>query len=84
MSGTETPRGFGIQVLSPPNFEDLIAEVLQDDELVFQISQEEGFDRMRIEIQSRQSGEPWTFALSDFQSVLDRAIRRLHELRRAT
>lgn len=74
---------FDISVWDHPDFEDLIAEILYGEEFVCLISQESGFSSLDIEIHPKQDGQPWRFKLADLESAIERARKRLWELRRA-
>ena len=73
-----------VTVMDAPDFEDLIAEITYELELVCLLSMERGFDLLEIAIHPRKSGEPWHFEMSKFQEALDRAKGRLSDLRRTS
>ena len=74
---------FRISVGDDPEHEDLTAEIYYKDVYVALISQEKGLDQAVIELQPNphQDGV-WTFDLSEFSEVIERAKRRLWDLRR--
>ncbi len=73
---------FEVQVMDDPDHEDLIAEVLYKGEFCFLISQETGFRNLEIQVQSRQSGQPWRFSVAEMEDSIKRAKKRLWELQR--
>jgi hypothetical protein len=73
---------FEVQVMDDPDHEDLIAEILYKGEFCFLISQEAGFQSLEIQVQSRQSGVPWRFSMAEMEDAIERAKKRLWELRR--
>jgi hypothetical protein len=75
---------FRISVGDDPEHEELTAEIYFRDQFVAIVSQENGLERGVIEIQPRESGEPWAFSLQEFMETLSKAKQRLWELRRET
>lgn len=73
---------FEVQVMDDPDHEDLIAEILYKGEFCFLISQEAGFQNLEIRVQSRQSGQPWCFSVAEMEDAINRAKKRLWDLRR--
>lgn len=57
-------HGFSCAIISPPELENLCAEIMCGDEIVAWILDER--DRREIRIEGRYDGEPWTFDLADF------------------
>ena len=78
----DTLGDFRIQAMSDADYDDLIVEVLHKGEFCLLISQEAGFEDRRVAIQPRWDGQPWDFAMKDFQAVLEAAASRLWELRK--
>lgn len=73
---------FEVQVMDDPDHEDLIAEILYKGEFCFLVSQEAGFHNLEIQVQSRQSGRPWRFSVAEMEDAINRAKKRLWDLRR--
>ena len=73
---------FSVQIWSDEDCEELIAEVLYKGEFCFLISQEEGLDRLEIELHARKDGTPWTFRLVEFEDVVQRVIEELRDFQR--
>jgi hypothetical protein len=61
----------------------LIVEVLCEGEFCLLVSQEEGFDNLRVAIHPRKDGKPWDFRMMELDAILKKAADRLWELRRA-
>ena len=78
----DTPAGFEIQAMSDEDYEDLIVEVLYKGEFCFLVSQEEGFENLRVAIHPRNDGKAWDFSMKELEGALKRAADRLWELRR--
>jgi hypothetical protein len=79
----DTPKGFEIQAMSDEDYEDLIVEVLYEGEFCFIVSQEHGFENLRVAIHPRRDGKAWDFSMNELEAVLKKASERLWELRRA-
>ncbi len=73
---------FEFSVASDVDYEDLIADIGFDNKLVVLLTQEEGFENMRIKIFPQIDGENWDFRLDEFEAVLKNAKKRLWELRK--
>lgn len=73
---------FRFTVGSEPEYEDLVGDLYFDDQIVCVLTQEEGFESMRIQIYASTGGEPWSFSLADFEAALDALKARMWELRR--
>jgi hypothetical protein len=74
--------GFRFTVGSEPECEDLVGDLYFDDQIVCVLTQEEGFEAMRIRIYASTDGEPRSFSLADFEAALDALKARMWELRR--
>jgi hypothetical protein len=77
-----TTRGFEIQAMSDEDYEDLIIEVLYEGEFCFLVSQEQGFENLRVAVHPREDGKAWDFSMKELEAVLKKAAERLWELRR--
>jgi len=73
---------FRITVGSEPDYEDLVGDLYFDDHIVCVLTQDEGFEAMRLELYASPEGGPWSFALADFEEALDALKKRMWELRR--
>ena len=69
-------------VASDVDFEDLIADIGFDDKLVALLTQEDGFENLRIRLYPPKDREYWEFRFDEFQNVILKAKNRLWELRR--
>ena len=79
-----TETNFEFTVASDIDFEDLIADIGFENNLVAYLTQEDGFKSMRIRIFPPQNREFWDFKLDEFVEILNRAKQRLWELRKDT
>lgn len=73
---------FRYTVGSIPGFSDLVGDIYYGDLIVCVLSQESGFDRMKIEIFAPPGGGTWVFRLSDFEEILSTLKDRMWQLRR--
>lgn len=73
---------FEFSIASDLDFEDLIADIGFDNNLVALLTQEEGFENMRIRISPPKNRPFWKFRLDEFESVVNEAKKRLWELRK--
>jgi hypothetical protein len=64
-----------ISISSPPDRENLVAEIFFETEQVAEINQESG--SLMIEIYPKRSGECWLFDLDDLTEVLNVAKHKL-------
>ncbi len=67
---------------SDSDFENLIADVGYNNNLVFLLTQEEGFENLRIRIYPPKDLEYWEFPLGEFEEIINAAKKRLWELRK--
>jgi len=70
--------------MSDVDYEDLIAEVRYEGECCFVMSQEDGFQNLKIELHARGNGQPWTFRVADFEEAVKDAKQELWRLRRTS
>lgn len=73
---------FEFTVGSDVDYEDLVADIGFETNLVALLTQESGFQNMRIKIFPSKNSECWDFRLDEFEKVIDRAKKRLWELRK--
>ena len=73
---------FDFSVASDVDYEDLIADIGYDNQLVAILTQEEGFHNMKIQIFPPKEGNYWNFSLDEFEEILHKARNRLWELRK--
>lgn len=73
---------FSFSVGSDDKFEDLVADIGFDTTLVALLTQEEGFDNLRIRIYPPKNQEYWDFRFDEFEQILNEAKQRLWELRK--
>lgn len=77
-----TETNFEFTVASDIDFEELIADIGFENHLVAFLTQEDGFQNMRIRIFSPQDKDYWDFRLDEFEEIIHRAKKRLWELRK--
>ena len=73
---------FDFSIASDVDYEDLIADIGVEDQLFAILSQEEGYDKMRIKIYPPQEGDCWDLSLSTLERTIRQVKERLWELRR--
>lgn len=74
---------FRISIGDNPEYNDLTAEIYYKNKFVAMITQESGFDELRIDVIAPPEEENWSFLFADFVEVLERAKERLWELRKS-
>jgi len=72
--------GFRITVGTEPTFENPIADIYFNDEIVAVINQESGDNCFVIELWPRRDGSRWQLDLPAFENAIAQAIRRLRHL----
>lgn len=73
---------FEFSISSDVDFEDLIADIGFEDNLVALLTQETGFENLRIRLYPPKNGGHWDFRFDEFEAILQHAKRRLWELRK--
>ena len=79
-----TEINFKMTVGSDVDFDDLIADITFENQLVALLTQEDGFQNLRIRIYPPKNKEFWDFRLNEFEKVIDRAKTRLCELQKTS
>ncbi|MBN9378041.1 MAG: hypothetical protein BGO14_00965 [Chlamydiales bacterium 38-26] len=65
------------------NYEDLVADIGYDTNLIALLIQDEGFENLRIRLYPPKNGEMyWDLNLKDFLAVIQDAKQRLWQLRK--
>lgn len=77
-----TEINFEYTVGSDIDFEDLIADIGFDTNLVCLLTQEMGFENLRIRIYPPKHQDYWDFRLDEFEKIIKMAKKRLWELRK--
>ena len=77
-----TETNFEFTIGSDVDFEDLIADIGFENNLVAILTQEEGFQNLRINIYPPKNNEFWDFRLDEFETVIQKAKERLWQLRK--
>jgi len=73
---------FEYSVGSDDSFNDLVADIGFDDQLVAMLTQEDGFENLRIIIYPPENTDFWNFRFDEFEAVIQKARKRLEELQR--
>lgn len=73
---------FKYVICSDVDFEDLVAEIGYNLNRVCTLTQENGFDKMRVILYPPKDKEYWDFPLNDFLKVIEDAKSRLWEFRK--
>ena len=74
-------KKFEFTVGSDIDFGDLIADIGFENKLVALLTKEEGFENLRIRIYPPKDEEYWDFRFDQFEEIINRAKKRLWELR---
>ena len=64
-----------VDIASPPDRENLVAEVFVGVEQIFELNTESG--ELMLEVYPRQDGEPWRLSLDALMEALSNAKKRL-------
>lgn len=75
-------KNFRISIGDDSEHEDLTAEIYYRELFIALISQERGFDKLKIDIFQKPNGDTWSFLLADFMKVIELSKKRLWELRK--
>ena len=73
---------FRIRICSDLDYEEMVADISYENQTVATITQENGINKMEIEIFSLEGGKPWRFLLSDFIKNIELARKRLIEMQK--
>ena len=73
---------FSFVYCSDEEYDDLIAEISFQGEFLALLSQENGYEKIDIQLYSRKDNMPWKFKLKDLQNAIEEATKRLWELRK--
>ena len=75
---------FEFSIGSDVDFEDLVADIGFENNLVAMLTQDEGFENLQIRIYPPKNGECWIFRLDEFEAIVQQAKQRLYELRKTS
>lgn len=73
---------FRIDIFGDLDYEDLVADVYFEDKILVVLTQEEGFQNLRIRIYPPKDVEFWDFRFDEFEDIINRAKNRLWDLRK--
>jgi len=79
-----TEINFEFTIGSDVDFENLIADIGFENNLVALLTQEDGIENLRIRIYPPKNKEFWDFRFDEFEEAIHRAKQRLSELRQAS
>lgn len=77
-----TNKKFNIVMADDLDYEDLIAEIYYENEFVAMLTQEGGFEHLRILIYPPKLSASWDFPFNEFQEIIFLAQKGLKELRK--
>jgi hypothetical protein len=77
-----TEINFEFTVGSDIDFEDLVADIGFENNLVALLTQEDGFQNLRIRIYPSKNQMFWDFRLDELEAIINKAKTRLWELRK--
>ncbi len=76
-------KKFLVEVCSDLDYEEMVADISYENHTIAMISQENGIDKMEIELFTHQEEEKsWKFSLDDFIEVITFAKKRLIEMQK--
>lgn len=73
---------FSTIIGSDIDLEELYAEIQYKNEAVVVLTQEEGFENLKMQLCPRKNGKEWEFHLKDFLEAIEHAKQRLWEMRK--
>ncbi len=73
---------FEYSVGSDLDYEDLIADIGFDNQLVALLTQEDGFENLRIQLYPSKNANYWDFRLDELEAIIQKAKQRLWDLRK--
>lgn len=73
---------FELTIGSRLDMEDLVADIGYANYFFIFLTQEDGFDNLRIQIYPPPHKKFWDFRLDEFEEIINRAKKRLWELRK--
>jgi len=74
---------FRIRICSDLDYEEMVADICYENKFVAMITQENGIDKMEIEIfPSEQTSKSWIFQVDDFLKIIMFAKKRLIEMQK--
>lgn len=76
-----TNKKFRIIIVGDLDYNDLVADIYFEDYLVAMLTQEEGFENLKILIYPPKNAEAWDFRFDELQEAMMHAKNRLWDLR---
>lgn len=75
-------KRFRIDIVGDLDYEDLIAEIYFENQILAVLTQELGFAQMQIELYPPLNQKFWLFKMSEYEEVIQYAKKRLWDLRK--
>ena len=75
-------KDFSNLVASDVDLEELYAEIQYNNKAVAILTQEEGLERLKIQLLPNKDGGDWNFYLADFFEAIEKAKHRLCGMRK--
>lgn len=75
-------KQFKYTISSDDEFEDLIADIGFENNLIALLTQENGFQNLRIRIYPPKNKEFWDFRFDEFDDIIHSAKKRLEQLQK--
>ena len=69
-----------IEISSDLDYEEMIVNIISDGENIATLSQEEGFENLKIEIFPPLESKSWVFFFDDFDKALQSAKKQLQTM----
>ena len=77
-------KDFSTIIGSDIDLEELYAEIQYKNEAVVVLTQEEGFDNLKVQLCTQKNGKEQEFYLKDFLEAIEHAKQRLWEMRKTS
>ncbi len=78
----EVNNNYKVSFGEEPGYSDFTAEIVYQNRFFGLVTQEDGFNNLRLEIFPKEGDTKWDVSLEEFLEVLDYAKKRLWELRK--
>jgi hypothetical protein len=73
---------FEYSIGSDVDYEDLVVDIGFDNQLVALLTQEDGFENLRIQLYPPNDASYWDFRLDELEAIIQKAKQRLWDLRK--
>jgi hypothetical protein len=75
---------FRIIISSDDEYEDLCAEIYYEDQFIAILTQEQGFENLKIEFYPYQMGVNLVFKFAEFENALNSAKKTLQDMKKSS